>query len=208
MIHIFLKVIMKKIFCQTLNPKNPPDLNIFNYELYPWNIIIMICNYMTFNIFSINVFTHMFTEDLRRKTNWLLRFHHLFFFLLCIHFWTYCKQCQLKGYSTSRFHVEQINKDIHIFFTEWDLKLFGVLYFVQNCTQTILISTFSAFDIRLISVTFTRHKLRLKRPFATCVCLSFGSKPNNHLSEGLFLDMFNDETKGPFVCCFKHVSRH
>lgn len=67
---------------------------------------------------------------------------------------------------------------------------------------------FSAFDIRLISVTFTRHKLRLKRPFATCVCLSFGSKPNNHLSEGLFLDMFNDETKGPFVCCFKHVSRH
>lgn len=82
MIHIFLKVIMKKIFCQTLNPKNPPDFNIYNYELYPWNIIIMICNYMTFNIFSINVFTHMFTDDLRRKTNWLLRFHHLFLFFL------------------------------------------------------------------------------------------------------------------------------
>ena len=80
MIHIFLKVIMKKIFCETLNPKNAPDLNIYNYELYPWNIIIMICNYMTFNIFSINVFTHMFTDDLRRKTNWLLRFHHLFLF--------------------------------------------------------------------------------------------------------------------------------
>lgn len=80
--------------------------------------------------------------------------------------------------------------------------------FYEAVPRVFSFHAFSAFDIRLISVTFTRHKLRLKRPFATCACLSFGSKPNNHLSEGLFLDMFNDETKGAFVCCFKHVTRH
>lgn len=37
--------------------------------------------------------------------------------------------------------------------------------FYETVPRVFSFHAFSAFDIRLISVTFTRHKLRLKRPF-------------------------------------------
>lgn len=77
--------------------------------------------------------------------------------------------------------------------------------FYEVVFRVFLFYVFLVFDIWLILVIFIRYKLRFKWFFVMCVCLLFGLKLINYLLEGLFFDMFNDEIKGVFVCCFKYV---